>query len=119
MDVVHPSKAMRADAPRTLDASASFSPAEVATKWLNGDLLPPSDDPDDRQHNFENSITRAFNLKQNDTYVYHAVMSVRLAQVQSAVDAAVSGEAPSLRRWYFDGGEQAGDGTGRGAQPVR
>ncbi|KAI9669305.1 MAG: hypothetical protein M1831_000340 [Alyxoria varia] len=109
---------MPTDAPRTLEASAPFSPPDFATKWLAGDLGPPSDNPADDQHNFENSIRRAFSLKHNDTYVYHAVMSVRLAQVQSAVDAAVSGEAPGLRRWYFEGGGGGAGEGGKGAQPI-
>ena len=40
-----------------------------------------------------------FNLPEDDNYVYHAIASVTLAQVQVAIDhGAVSG----LHAWYFD-----------------
>ena len=45
------------------------------------------------------AIIQAFNLSENDSYVYHAIASVTLSQVQAAVEA---GSANGLCDWYVD-----------------
>jgi hypothetical protein len=84
------------------EGSASFDP----DKFL---------DPDDpmsgiaaarpflEQNDFRQAILAAFQLPQGDKYTYHAVASVNLDQVQSAVNA---GSANGLHSWYF-----SADGT--------
>ena len=49
--------------------------------------------------NFRDAVQAAFNLPQKDDYVYHAVASVTLDQVQTAVNAGV---AHGLCDWYTD-----------------
>lgn len=51
------------------------------------------------ENNFKSSFIKTFDLPQNDTYVYHAIASVTLDQVQQAVDHG--GEA-LLHAWYRD-----------------
>ncbi|RYP37575.1 hypothetical protein DL767_002883 [Monosporascus sp. MG133] len=48
---------------------------------------------------FHSAITESFALPRRDTYVYHAVTSVTLAQVQHAVSL---GAANNLHAWYRD-----------------
>ena len=48
---------------------------------------------------FRKAIVTAFNLNENDGYVYRAIASVTLEQVQLAIDA---GGANGLHRWYVD-----------------
>jgi hypothetical protein len=44
-------------------------------------------------------IKRAFKLKPNDDYVYHAIASVTLEQVQIAIN---HGSANGMHAWYRD-----------------
>ncbi|KAL9040738.1 MAG: hypothetical protein Q9180_001727 [Flavoplaca navasiana] len=50
-------------------------------------------------NNLRSSITAAFDLAQSDNYVYHAVASVTLAQVQAAIE---HGGGNGLHAWYPD-----------------
>ena len=50
------------------------------------------------QNYFRQAVITAFNLPQDDDYTYHAIASVTLGQVQSAVNA---GAANGLHNWYF------------------
>ena len=78
--------------------SASFSPDA---------FLDPSDAtvglqaarPFLEKNDFRGAIIAAFALSERDAYTYHAMASVSLAQVQSAVDA---GPANRLHAWYID-----------------
>jgi hypothetical protein len=72
--------------------STKFDPEDFFDTWPNiSPLL--KDQP------FQRFITQAFKLKIPDTYVYHAVASVTLVQVQAAIDA---GDANGLHDWYQD-----------------
>jgi len=46
------------------------------------------------------AITIYFSLPENDNYIYHAVASVTLAQVQQAI---LHGDQHGLHDWYKDG----------------
>ncbi|KAL9613042.1 MAG: hypothetical protein Q9167_002388 [Letrouitia subvulpina] len=73
--------------------SAHFDPDEFFEKWAKeSESLLPKDD-------FRSSIIAAFNLAQNDSYVYHAIASVSLAQVQEAIDQRGNN---GLHAWYLD-----------------
>lgn len=76
--------------------SASFDPAQFFDAWSGRslDLLPQDDD-------LRGSITKAFGLKDSDDYVYHAISSVTLAQVQHAVNCG-AGQSGMLHAWYRD-----------------
>ena len=52
------------------------------------------------EDNFRDAVITGFGLEQDDSFVYHAIASVTLEQVQSAVDA---GTAHGLCDWYLDG----------------
>ncbi len=79
--------------PHTIGAS-SFDPDALFEAWGEGQKsLPVKDD-------FQFSISTTFNLPQNDNYVYHAIASVTLAQVQKAVE---HGGKNGLHAWYIDG----------------
>ena len=45
------------------------------------------------------SITSAFNLSNRDSYVYHAIASVTLSEVQEAIE---NGNENGLHAWYLD-----------------
>ena len=72
--------------------AAHFDPDDFFKRW--GDesksLLPNGKD-------LQSSITAAFSLPQNDNYVYHAIASVTLAQVQVAIN---QGREHGLHAWY-------------------
>lgn len=51
------------------------------------------------KNNFRKAIITAFNLDEKDDYVYHAIASVTLEQVQQVTDA---GGANGLHMWYVD-----------------
>lgn len=74
-------------------SSHAFDPDDLFAKWANGDAHPTSSDDND----FRGAIIRAFNLPANDTYVYHAIASVTLTQVQTAINA---GAQHGLHAWY-------------------
>jgi hypothetical protein len=78
--------------PYTIGTS-SFDPNEFIRSWDSINSVPLNND-------FRDAIIRAFRLPSDDNYVYHAVASVTLPQVQSAIDA---GRANGLCAWYRDG----------------
>jgi hypothetical protein len=81
--------------------SASFDPAQFLDKWpaRSSELLPQAND-------LRTSIIKAFRLKDSDDYIYHAIASVTLAQVQQAINHG-AGENGMLHAWYRDpGGNQ-------------
>lgn len=76
--------------------SARFDPQKFFDDWSKrgSELLPQNDD-------FRASIINAFGLKESDDYIYHAIASVTLAQVQYAVSRG-AGENGILHAWYRD-----------------
>ena len=50
-------------------------------------------------NDLRSAILALFSLPENDTYVYHAVASVTLAQVQQAI---AQGDQHGLHDWYKD-----------------
>ena len=75
---------------RTVGA-ASFDPDDFFDAWIGPDSGPQNDD-------LKGAIIRAFKLKTNDDYAYHAIASVTLSQVQQAIRA---GRQHSLHAWYL------------------
>ena len=90
--------------PRALTVkSTSFDPAQFLDIWSqrSSQLLP-------RENDFRTSIIHAFGLKETDDYVYHAIASVTLAQVQHVISRG-PGENGMLHAWYRDlNGKQVG-----------
>ncbi|KAL8772823.1 MAG: hypothetical protein Q9209_002168 [Squamulea sp. 1 TL-2023] len=86
-----PAKGLRA---QTI-GSAYFAPDVFLESWTKEKkgLLPYEDD-------LRSSIISAFNLARSDDYVYHAIASVTLAQVQEAVHHV---DEHGLHAWYPDG----------------
>ena len=78
--------------PRTTGA-AHFDPDELFNRWAKESSLLPQDD------DLRSSIISTFNLSQNDSFVYHAIASVTLAQVQDAIN---HGGEKGLHAWYRD-----------------
>ncbi|KAL8658708.1 MAG: hypothetical protein Q9226_000822 [Calogaya cf. arnoldii] len=74
--------------------SAHFDPDAFFESWAKNSttLLP-------QENNLRSSIITAFNLAHSDSYVYHAVASVTLAQVQEAIQY---GGQHGLHAWYPD-----------------
>ena len=73
--------------------SSHFDPDALFEKWSRDEkTLPESSD-------FRSSIISTFSLPQNDSYVYHAMASVTLSQVQTAID---HGGDSGLHAWYLD-----------------
>ena len=79
-----------ASKPRTTGA-AYFDPDTFFNSWAN-EKLP-------KNNQFRASIISTFDLLNNDSYVYHAIASVTLAQVQEAINHG--GEA-GFHAWYLD-----------------
>ena len=50
------------------------------------------------KNDLRSAIITGFNLSESDSYVYHAIASVTLQQVQAAVEA---GTAHGLCNWYL------------------
>ncbi|KAL8970527.1 MAG: hypothetical protein Q9197_003769 [Variospora fuerteventurae] len=75
--------------------SAQFEPDTFFDTWAKdpGSLLPLDND-------LRSSISTAFNLPESDNYVYHAVASVTLKQVQEAIE---HGGQNGLHAWYTEG----------------
>ena len=71
--------------------SSSFDPGQFLDRWQASDV--PQD------NNLGDSIRTSFGLKPTDDYVYHAVASVTLAQVQVAIH---HGDANGMHAWYRD-----------------
>ncbi|KAL8754826.1 MAG: hypothetical protein Q9199_004069 [Rusavskia elegans] len=74
--------------------SAHFDPDAFLASWAKDSktLLPQGND-------LRSSIIAAFNLAQSDSYVYHAIASVTLAQVQESIR---HGGEHGLHAWYPD-----------------
>jgi hypothetical protein len=75
--------------------SKTFSADEIFEQW-SSESVPKGND-------FRTCVVEAFGLSQNDDYVYHAVASVTLAQVQAAVNA---GARNGMHDWYKDSVDQ-------------
>ena len=76
---------------RTIGA-ADWNPDAFFEAWEKLKPFPKDGD-------LQTSITTAFNLSTRDRYVYHAVASVTLSQVQEAIN---NGGANGLHAWYLD-----------------
>jgi hypothetical protein len=76
--------------------STSFDPVQLFDTWTgrSSELLPQEDD-------LKSSIIKTFGLNESDDYVYHAIASVTLAQVQDAVDKE-PGQNGMMHAWYRD-----------------
>ena len=72
------------------EGSRSFEPQKFFEAWNPEELIPQDND-------FRNCIITSFDLPENDDYTYHAIASVKLSQVQSAIDA---GGANGMHAWY-------------------
>ena len=70
--------------------SPSFEPDALFTQWSTKATLPDGND-------FRSSILATFSLPPSDKYVYHAIASVNLSQVQQAINA---GSSKNLHTWY-------------------
>ena len=77
--------------PRTT-GSNDFHPDALFTKWSESPTLPIAND-------LRSSIIQTFSLAERDDFVYHAIASVTLADVQDAIDR---GGAGGLHAWYRD-----------------
>lgn len=75
---------------RTIE-SAQFDPDAFFQRWASEPNLPPDSD-------LRSSIIKAFDLPLNDHYVYHAIASVTLANVQQAISV---GSQHGLHAWYL------------------
>ena len=74
--------------------STTFDPDVFFHQWAAGNRpLPQSDD-------LHTSILQTFNLQPADEYIYHAIASVQLSQVQQAIN---HGRGAGLHAWYRDG----------------
>lgn len=73
--------------------SSTFEPDELFARWASGDHPLPED------NNLRSSLRKTFNLGQNDSYVYHAIASVTLSEVQQAIEHGGEG---GLHAWYRD-----------------
>ena len=72
--------------------SAKWEPDVFFETWESSKTLPKDDD-------LRTSIISAFNLSNRDSYVYHAIASVSLAEVQEAIK---NGNENGLHAWYLD-----------------
>ncbi|CAF9933663.1 MAG: hypothetical protein HETSPECPRED_008733 [Heterodermia speciosa] len=72
--------------------SANWAPDVFFETWESSKSLPKDDD-------LRTSITSAFNLSNRDSYVYHAIASVTLSEVQEAIE---NGNENGLHAWYLD-----------------
>lgn len=78
--------------PRTTGTS-SFDPDALFGAWRDGrKFLPVNND-------LRSAILTTFSLPQKDNYIYHAIASVTLAQVQQAIEY---GGKNGLHAWYID-----------------
>jgi hypothetical protein len=71
--------------------SRDFKPERFLGSW-DPTFLPVNND-------LRSSIVQAFGLAPDDDYVYHAIASVTLTQVQAAID---HGDANGMHAWYRD-----------------
>lgn len=75
--------------------SANFDAEQFLATW-DAKSIPQNND-------LRTAIVKAFRLKQTDDYVYHAIASVTLLQVQVAID---HGDLNGMHAWYRDGNGQ-------------
>ena len=73
--------------------SAKWEPDQFFESWESKKQLP-------EDHDLRTSIISAFNLSDRDNYVYHAIASVTLSEVQEAIS---NGSENGLHAWYLDG----------------
>ena len=73
------------------NGSADFEPEKYFQDW-SSERLPQDND-------LRASLTESFGLPRNDKYVYHAIASVTLSQVQEAISI---GSEHGLHAWYLD-----------------
>jgi hypothetical protein len=73
------------------EGSGEFDPAAFFKSWKESST-PQNND-------LRTAINKAFNLRPEDDYVYHANASVTLTQVQVAID---HGDVNGLHAWYKD-----------------
>lgn len=78
--------------------AASFNPDKFFQAWAERHIRSPESD------DLRSAIISAFGLPANDRYVYHAIASVTLSQVQEAIN---HGGEHGMHAWYSDeSGEQ-------------
>lgn len=87
--------------PRTVQG-ASLDPEKLCERWANHELSAPVD------NDLKSAVEKTFGIKSNDTYVYHAIMSVTLAEVQRAIN---HGDQSGLHVWYLDQNDQPVSGN--------
>ena len=73
--------------------SKTFSPDDFLEKWSRGDIEAP------QNNDLQRAVNQGWQLKKDDDYVYHAVASVTLAQVQHAIGF---GGQHGMHAWYSD-----------------
>ncbi len=71
--------------------SKDFYPDQFLNTWH------PAGIP--QNNDLRTAIVKSFRLKQTDDYVYHAIASVTLSQVQVAID---HGNVNGMHAWYRD-----------------
>lgn len=79
--------------------SQKFTPEGFLEEWQKRDHTKTPLIDSTREDGFRQAIIDAFDLPQDDDFVYHAVMSVTLTDVQKAINA---GSANGLYAWYRD-----------------
>lgn len=79
--------------------SAHFDPDAFFESWTSTQPLPEG-------NGLRSSIIAAFDLPLSDHYVYHAIASVTLADVQQAI---AGGNQHGLHAWYIDEDTKAVD----------
>jgi len=77
--------------------SSSFDADVLFEAWGDGHAPIP------QNNDFRSSIIKTFNLPEDDSYVYHAIANVTLAQVQGAIN---HGAGSGLHAWYLDNNER-------------
>lgn len=75
-------------------ASSTFQPDDFFERWSKGEIGAPKGAGD-----FRRAIIQCFDLGPDDQYVYHAIASVTLEQIQTAVN---HGGKFRLHAWYQD-----------------
>ena len=78
--------------PRT-EGVPNFDPDALFESWSSGSKSLPN------KNDLRASIISTFHLPENDSYVYHAMASVTLSQVQVAID---QGGDSGLHAWCLD-----------------
>ncbi len=87
-------------APSTV-GSSTFIPDRFLEKWAIGEFSAP------QGNDLESAIKKVFGLNDDDQYVYHAIATVTLRQVQSAINQR---DKHGLHAWYRDdAGQQVND----------